>query len=103
VDDYLLTIDGLGLTPQPPIEASQVAVDLPDELVGAILDLSAWWGAGKAGTAEQDRHQPSLDRFLASVTEQQRLHGVADAHWIQQEAIRQRLSSPAPQEPEAQP
>lgn len=99
---YTLTLTGLGLTPQPQVHQGQTSIDLPDELVGILVDIAAWWGAGKAGTAEQDRHQPGLDRFLASVQEQGRLHGVADSHQVFLEAFRQRLASPtAPAEVES--
>jgi hypothetical protein len=62
-----LDVDGLAPAPAPTLQSGSTPIDLGEEHGAGLLDLAAWWGAGKAQTSEQDKYQPGLDRFIEAV------------------------------------
>lgn len=60
---YTLTATGLlAALPQPGLGGGMSTVDFPPEWVGPLLDLTAWWMAGKATPAEQEKYAAALTR-----------------------------------------
>lgn len=67
---YVLTPTGLITgVPQPTFSGAAV-VDFPPEWVGPLLDLTAWWMAGKATPVEQRKYDEALARAGAALTAQ---------------------------------
>lgn len=64
------TLDGLSAPPVITLLlADSLPIDLPEVASEAVVSLGAWWGAGKVGPDEQDKHQPGLDAALLAATE----------------------------------
>lgn len=59
-----------GVALPPPIDSTAgltATLDLSPEWQDPLLDLAAWWAAGKGGAGMQGQYQPHLDRALAGI------------------------------------
>lgn len=63
-----LACTGVALPPMPDLTSGMTTtLDLSPEWQDPLLDLAAWWAAGKGGAGMQGQYQPHLDRALAGI------------------------------------